>query len=118
MVREADAEAGGGATGLAGEAGIGADDGERNAPKRSGGKVTAGNGGAALKRPRVADGGRIELALDHDESGGSDSKCKIENGKWKIMYVGRASEKPCFEGAERREPRRGAQAAARSPSAP
>ena len=37
------------------------------------------NGEAALKRPRVADGGRIELALDHDETGrGVDEKVGTE----------------------------------------
>ena len=81
MVRETDAEAGGGATGLAGEAGVGADDGVRSGIE--------GASRVGLLDGREADGLRIELALDHDESSGGGGKCKIENGKWKIMYVGR-----------------------------
>ena len=52
----------GGATGLAGEAGVGADDGVRSRIEGAS-RVGFLNGG-------VADGLRIEFALDHDESGG------------------------------------------------
>ena len=48
MVREADAEAGGGATGLAGEAGVGADYGE--------GRGVEGASGVGLLDGGVADG--------------------------------------------------------------
>ena len=51
----------GGATGLAGEAGIGADDGE--------GRRIEGASGVGLLDGSVADGLRIELALDYDETG-------------------------------------------------
>ena len=81
VVREADAESGGGATGLAGDAGVGADDGE--------GRGIESTSRVGLLDGRVADGLRIEFALDHDETGGGDGKCKIENGKWKITHVGR-----------------------------
>ena len=61
-MRETDAEAGGGAAGLAREASVGADDGVRGGIE--------GASRVGLLDGRVADGLRIELALNHDETGG------------------------------------------------
>ena len=61
-MREANAEAGGGTTGLAGEASIGADDGDRGGIEGAS-RVGFLDGG-------VADGLRIEFALDHADAGG------------------------------------------------
>ena len=52
----------GSAAGLAGEAGVGADDGERGGIE--------GASRVGLLDGRVADRLRIELALNHDETGG------------------------------------------------
>ena len=71
MVREANAEAGGGAAGLASEAGVGANDGERGGVE--------GASGVGFLDGRVADGLRIELALDNDETGvGGDEEVGTE----------------------------------------
>ena len=61
-MRQFHAQFRGGATGLASEAGVGANDGERGGVE--------GASGVGFLDGRVADGLRIELALDHDETGG------------------------------------------------
>ena len=78
VVREADAESGGGATGLAGEAGVGADDGE--------GRGIESTSRVGLLDGRVADGLRIELALNHDETGGGgDEEIGAEVARTRVL---------------------------------